>query len=125
MHPVPIQEVYFYSKLVGAIGTAVGTLYGIIRWLRAGYKEVKITNENIATLMSNHIPHLQSTLDAHGDSLQVIKSDVRILDTKFAGMESNLETTRGAVHTLGTSFLQHLENASKEKSVSKKRSRRS
>jgi hypothetical protein len=114
MHSALVTEFYYYSKVVGAVGTAAGTLYGIIAWLRAGYKEVKNTNDNVALLMTNHFPHLQSTLTAHGDALGVLSSDVRNVSTKVDGIESRLEDTKTGVKVLGESFLRHLENASRE-----------
>jgi hypothetical protein len=124
MHHVTLQEFVLYAKVVGEIGSALGVLYGAIRWLRAGLKEVKKTNDNVSLLMENHLPHIQSSLDSHGDALGVLSSDVRNVATKVDGMESRLEDTKTGVKVLGESFLRHLENASRESSPRKK-SRRS
>ena len=123
MHPQSLQELYFYSKVIGSVGTAVGVIYGILNWMRTTYKQNKATNENVMLLMSNHFPHLQDTLTAHSESLQGIKSDIRVIGTQVEGVEKRQEDLRKGVHTLGDSFLRHLENTSKE--TPRKRTRKS
>lgn len=122
MHPQSLQELYFYSKVIGSVGTAVGVIYGILNWMRATYKQNKLTNDNVALLMSNHLPHLQSSLDSHGDALGILSSDIRNIGTQVEGVEKRQEDLRKGVHTLGESFLRHLENTSKESP--RKRSRK-
>jgi hypothetical protein len=121
MHSVPLTEFYYYSKVVGATGSAIGFIYGAISWLRSAFHEVKKTNENMELLMSNHLPHIQSSLDSHGDALGVLSSDIRDVGTKVDGMEKRLEDTKTGVKVLGESFLRHLENTSKETVKKKKR----
>lgn len=120
---VSLQEFYLYSKVIGATGSAATFIYGGIRWLRATFNVVKSTNANVALLMENHLPHIQSSLDSHGDALGVLSSDIRDVGTKVDGIESRLEDTKTGVKVLGESFLRHLESASKE--APRKRSRRS
>lgn len=123
MYQTPFQEFYLYAKAVGAIGSAVGVIYGLVKWLSATYHQVKKTNENFELLMTNHIPHLQSSLNEHGESLNHLSSDIRDVSTKVDGLEARLEDTKVGVHTLGVSFLEHLQKTSKEP-VSRKRTKR-
>ena len=120
MLPVSLQGFYLWSKVIAAAGSAVGVIYGIISWLRAAYHQIKKTNDTMELLMSNHLPHIQTSLDSHGDALGVLSSDIRDVGTKMDGMEKRQEDLRKGVHTLGESFLRHLENTSKE---TKKRKR--
>jgi hypothetical protein len=123
MLPASLNEFYLWSKVVAAVGSAAGVIYGVISWLRAAYHQVKKTNENMELLMGNHLPHIQSSLDSHGDALSVLSSDIRDVGTKVDGMEKRQEDLRRGVHTLGESFLRHLETVSAEPK-SRKKSRR-
>ena len=117
MHPGLAEHVIFWGKICGAVG-AIGSFgYGAIRSLVANMQ----TKKMVETLTTNHIPHVQASIDAHTTALQGIKGDVRELDVKFDGLSTRLDDTRGAVHTLGESFLRHVENASQEKAIVKKK----
>jgi len=114
MDQTTLQTVYVYAKVVGSIGSAAGVIYGVLKWLTASYRQAKKTNENLDLLMTNHLPHIQASLEAHGETLHTLSSDVRDIVTKVDGIESRLEDTKQGVHTLGESFLRHLESASME-----------
>jgi hypothetical protein len=120
MH-IPWQQIYLYAKVIGSIGSAAGVIYGMLRWLAATYQQAKKTNENFELLMTNHLPHIQASLDSHGGTLNHLSSDIRDVGTKVDGMEKRQEDLRRGVHTLGESFLRHLENTSKESVKKKKR----
>ena len=124
MYQPLVQEITLYAKVIGSIGSAAGVLYGIIRWLLATYQQAKKTTENFELLMTNHLPHIQASLDAHGGTLHSLSSDIRDVNTKVEGIETRLDETKKGVHTLGESFLRHLEATSKE-STPRKKSRRS
>jgi hypothetical protein len=109
------QEVYLYAKVIGAIGSALTALYGVYSYLKAVYKQRKSIDETVTLLATNHLPHLQTALDEHGKLLIQLTSDVRDVSTKVDGVESRLEDTKVGMHTLGESFLRHLESTSKEK----------
>lgn len=109
-------KLIFWGKVAGG-ATAIGSIvWGFIKWLG----QISETNRNVTLLASNHIPHLQDALDAHGAALHGIKSDVRDLGTTIEGVSQRLDDTRAGVHTLGEAFLNHLENASKEPEKKKK-----
>lgn len=114
MDQTTLQTVYVYAKVVGSIGSAAGVIYGMLKWLTATYRQAKKTNENFELLMTNHLPHIQASLDAHGGTLHSLSSDVRDVATKVDGIELRLDDTKKGVHTLSESFLRHLENTSAE-----------
>lgn len=121
MYHITLQEFYFYSKVIGAVGSAVAAIYGAVRWLRISYQQAKKTGDNVTLLLENHLPHIMTSLDSHGDALGVLSSDIRDVSTKVEGMEQRQEDMRKGVHTLGESFLRHLENAAKESPKKKNR----
>lgn len=102
-------------KNIGYVGGAVTFALFIFKGIRSGYRTVKSTNDNVTLLMTNHMPHIQRSIDEHSDTLLSIQSDVRDMGTKLSGYNTRLDDTKNAVHSLGTAFLQHVENASKEK----------
>jgi hypothetical protein len=114
MNHSTLEQIYLYAKVIGSIGSAAGVIYGVLKWLTASYQQTKKTNQNFELLMTNHLPHIQASLDTHGTILQALSSDVRDVSTKVDGIETRLEDTKLGVHTLGESFLRHLENTSAE-----------
>ena len=118
MPPAFFNLVMFWSKILGALGTAVGVLYGFFKWLLPKVPFVKQVNETslkLDSLMNNHLHTIQSSLNAQDGVLTTIKSDVKNLDTKIEGVNDRLEDTKKGVHTLGESFLRHLEDAAKDR----------
>src|ERR1035437_9964698 len=109
-----LQEYYFYAKVIGATGTATATLYGTYKYFRAVYKQRQNIDETVTLLATSHLPRIQASLDAHGEILKSLTSDVRNVSTKVDGVELRLEDTKRGMHTLGESFLRHLETASRE-----------
>jgi archaellum component FlaC len=103
------------AKVLGTVGVAAGILWKVIMWSFNVIKKIGSINENVEALVTNHLPHIQESLDAHGASLSGLKSDVRDVNTRIGTVETRLEDTRRGVHTLGDSFLRHLEDASKER----------
>ena len=105
-------------KDTGYVGAGVGVIYGVGRWLAtrltSTFRTVRETNTAVNLLMANHLPHITDAVDAQGASLRGLKSDVRELDIKMIANTQRLEDTKLAVHTIGESFLRHLESASKE-----------
>ncbi len=115
------QTFYLYAKIIAATGSALGTLYGLFSWLRKTYQQAQKTSNNVELLMTNHFPHVQASLDAHGVALSTLSSEVRDVGTKVDGMEQRQEDLRKGVHTLGESFLRHLENAAQDKPRKKRK----
>ena len=114
MNHSTLEQIYFYTKVIGSVGSATAVIYGVLKWLTATYKQAKNTNDNLELLMTNHLPHIQASLDAHGGTLHTLSSDIRDVSTKVDGIESRLEDTKIGVHALGESFLRHLESTSAE-----------
>jgi len=118
---ITLQEFYLYAKVIGATGSAITAFYGAYKYFSAVYKQRKSIDETVTLLATNHLPHIQKSLDEHGRMfeaqnrvLQTITSDVRNVGTKVDGIESRLEDTKKGVHTLGESFLRHIESVTKE-----------
>lgn len=122
MHASFAEHFIFWGELAGAVGTIGGLGYGVIRWLTVAYKKISAISENIVSISTNHLPHIQDAIDAHTAALQGIKSDVRAQDIKLDGLSIRMDDNRAAIHTLGESFLRHIEGTSQEK-VTKKRKR--
>lgn len=122
MHASFAEHFIFWGELAGAVGTIGGLGYGVIRWLTVAYKKISAISENVVSISTNHLPHIQDAIDAHTAALQGIKSDVRAQDIKLDGLSIRMDDNRAAIYTLGASFLRHIEGASQEK-VTKKRKR--
>jgi len=109
-----IDLILLILKDTGYVAAGISVIYGVFKWIASAFHTVRNTNANLELLMTNHLPHIQTAVDAQGESLRELKSNVRDLDTKMAGMDTRITDTKTAVHTIGESFLRHLENVSKE-----------
>ena len=84
-----------------------GVLFYLRRlpYLTAVFQQRKKISDTVELLATNHMPHLQASLDAHGESLRILSSDVRNIDTKVDSVEQRLDDTKAfGVHALGESF---------------------
>lgn len=108
-HPDFLTHLIFWGKVAGAITSISGFAWLVFKWFRA----VTETSSNVNLLMSNHLPHIQSSLDAHGTALQGIKSDVRDMGTQLSAMGDRVSDTRAAVHVLGEKFIDHIDKGDK------------
>jgi len=116
MYPQFWSEFVFCGKVLTAALTFTGVTLAALKWVVPKIPfvgKVIDTNNNVHLLMTNHLPHIQQSLTAQDKVLEGIKSDVGHLGQR-------LEDTRSSMHTLGDSFIRHLEQASKE-TISKKR----
>jgi len=111
-------EVKTICAALGIVGVAGSVVFGASKFIVKRIQNVLHLGDNVSLLLTNHVPHLQTALDANREQMVSIASDVRSLDTKIDGVCDRLEDTRAGVHTLGESFIRHLENASKETIVS-------
>ena|ERR1017187_5682093 len=105
-----LELVYLYGKVLGAIGAGVGTLTGTYKYLRSAHNQRKSMNETVALLATSHLPHIQQSLDSHGEMLTKLSSTVELNSTR-------LEDTKKSVHLLGEAFVRHLENSAKTREV--------
>jgi len=109
-----IGKILFISKYVGTVGVAVGVLYGGARWLAKLFKKVATISLNIQTALDNHLPHLQSSLDSHGEALVGIRSEIRNMTTRFDAHSEKLNETADSLGQLRLAFMNHLDTT-KEK----------
>lgn len=115
-NPHFLQKFIFWGEVAGAVVSFVGFVTLIYKW----FKAVTETNRNVNLVMTNHLPHLATSLESHGAALEGIRRDVVALDTNVKGLDQRIDDTKKAVTTLGAMFVTHLENTSAE--VAKKKS---
>lgn len=109
-----IQAVLFYSKIIGTVGAAIGSIYSIFKYLKTSYSQRKTIRDTVTLLANNHLPHIQASLDSHGEVLKSLTADIRVVSEKVDGVETRLEDTKTGMRVLSESFLRHLENTSRE-----------
>ena len=117
MHAPIWNEIIFIGKVASGAATVLTITYGFFRWLgpRLPFVEKQLeTQNNVALMMTNHLPHIQSSLTAQDKVLGNIQTNVGHLTQRQQDLHDGL-------HTLGESFLRHLEAASKEKAPRNKR----
>lgn len=114
LHP-PIVKIYFYAKTIASIGSAGVVVYGLIRWFSNVFKKVSYTNDSVQLLMTNHLPHIQQSLNAQDETLKNITSDVRDMDTKVTGFGTRLDDTKVSVDNLNVALINHIENSKEKK----------
>ena len=100
----------FAGKIAGAVVAIGGLFYHPTKRILAGVRKVFGISESMDILLTNHLPHIQKALDTSAKEMVEVRSDVRDLGTKVSGMSDRIDDTKAAIHTLGTSFISHLEN---------------
>ncbi len=106
---------YDVIKAIGVGLTALGFVVGGLKWIITVFKKLTKINSTIELLATNHLPHIQSSLDAHTEALQGIKKDVAVLGTRMENHETRLGDTRGELKIVHASFLKHLEESAKKR----------
>src|SRR5271154_6039784 len=119
---IPLQSAWPEIKTIcaalGVVGVGGGVIYKVSKYIVSKIQNVLHLGDNVSLLLTNHVPHLQIAMDENGKQMVALASDVRSLDTKIDGVCGRLEDTKTHVSELNTSFLRHLENASRENIVS-------
>lgn len=110
-HPDFVKHYIFWSSILGATVTFGSAAWGIFNW----FKKISETNKNIKLVMSNHLPHIGECLQAQTIALQGLKSDIRDLDTKVAGVSQRVGDISEDFHSLEAAFITHLEGTKKGK----------
>jgi hypothetical protein len=122
VNPIVVQHIYFWLKFIGAAGSASVAVFGVYKYFNAVYKQRQNLDNTVTLLATNHLPHLQKSVDEHGEALKALTSDVRDIGTKVDGVEKRQEDLRKGVHTISDAFLRHLEASSKEASRKRRKS---
>jgi hypothetical protein len=110
MHAPIWNEIIFIGKVASGAATALTIGYSFARWVgpRLPFVGRMIeTQNNVSLMMSNHLPHIKQSLDSQDQVLGTIETNVAHLTKRQDDMHKGL-------HTLGESFLRHLEASSKE-----------
>lgn len=106
----------FAGKIAGAVVALGGLFYHPTKKILAGVKKISNMTDSVDVILTNHLPHIQTALTESTQQMGELKSDVRNLDTTVSAMSERVSDTNKAVQVLSTSFIQHLENMSAEKS---------
>ena len=104
-----IEQIYFYAKIVSSVGAAIGVIYGSLRYLHSAYQQRKKLNDTVILLATNHLPHIQQSLEEHGKVMVELKSDMNTVSVRLSGVSDRLEDTAKGVHTLNEALLRHLD----------------
>lgn len=111
-----IQRFIWYGKIAGAAVSFISIVALLhTKLVSPVFSRVKTTNEAVAALMNNHLPHLQESLNNQDKVLGEMKTDVEETKSEVKSLQVGLDNTAKSVDTLQTAFMTHLENASKEK----------
>lgn len=111
----------FWGKVAGgfmAFGSAAAFLHS--KLVNPIFKRVKTINETVTALATNHLPHIQKSLDDQDVVLRELETNVRAGNEKIEQFGDGLRETKESVATLHNAFLQHLNNVSKESAPKKK-----
>jgi len=104
--PSLFHEIIKYVTIATSLGGAVTGVYHfgkrVVDWFM-------VPRRTILKLATNHLPHLQATLQEHTNTMVAMQSDLRDLDTKVSGYSERLDDTKKAVNSLHDAFIQHLE----------------
>ena len=95
-------------KVIGVGVSGVALLAGGLKWLTMIFKRLSEINSSVTLLKTNHLPHIQASLDSHTATLNTLKSDFRDMDTKITGYSQRLDDTKDSVDALNGAFIQHL-----------------
>jgi hypothetical protein len=95
-------------KVIGVGVSVTALLAGGLKWLAVIFKRVSEINTSVVLLKTNHLPHIQASLDSHTTALGTLASDVRDIDTKMSGYSRRLDDTKDSVDALNGAFIQHL-----------------
>lgn len=103
LSPAFWQNLITAGKVVGALSTFVGVLYGAVRWV-SSLLERKLAglNGNVTLLMTNHMPHIQT-------SINDFKVGMARVEAQVEGMGTRLDEGKEEIRALGTAFTQHLQ----------------
>ncbi len=104
-----IEQIYFYAKIISSVGAAIGVIYGSLRYLHSAYQQRKKLNDTVILLATNHLPHIQQSLEDHGKAMVELKSDMNAVSVRLSGVSDRLEDTAKGVHTLNEALLRHLD----------------
>jgi hypothetical protein len=102
-------------KAVGFVLSILGVVSGGLKWVFAVFKKLTEINSTIELLATNHLPHIQKSLDDHTEALQGIKLDVGILGNRMENHETRLNDTREGLKAVHTTLIKHLEEAGKKR----------
>ena len=113
-------------ETIGAAGFGVTAIWGGLAWMASMFKKLSETvealesvstiNKNVETILTNHLPHLQSEVGETRAQFQTLRNDIKgidgkvdTLDTSVTVLGTKLEATQSGLHTLGQMFIAHID----------------
>jgi hypothetical protein len=107
------QRLLDILKATGAVSGGFILIAGGLRWLFEMFRRLTEIDANVKSLMNNHLPHINNSLDAHVAAFHGLKADIRSLDTKLCTYGTRLDDTNQSVKSLNDAFIQHIESSEK------------
>ena len=106
----------FWGKVAGGF-VAFATVAGFIhaKLVSPVFNRVKTINETVTLLAENHLPHIQSSLNAQDVVLKTLQTNVEAGNKKIEQFGTDLDNNKQRVDELHTAFLTHLENAPRKR----------
>ena len=105
------QLFIFWGKVAGgfiAFGTAVGIVHRTL--IGPVFKRVREINDTVSLLATNHLPHIQKSLNDQDVVLSTLKTDVTKASQKIEEFGDGLHETKETVAMLNSALIAHLEN---------------
>lgn len=106
--PEFVHHIILAGKIAGSIVVIGGLVIGFVKWLSAVIRKITDINEHIKTVVTESLPLMQASLDAHGSALSGVKFDVRNVTTQ-------LEETKASVLSVGISVADHIRTSDQER----------
>jgi hypothetical protein len=106
-----VSELILVGKNAAAVTTIGGIGWGAMWTITSFFHKMTDIGDNILLLKTNHLPHIQAALDAHGTALNKINSDNKIAETTVNAIAVRLNDTKDSVDRLHDAFLDHIQSS--------------
>lgn len=96
------------SKMVVPIVASLTFLWGVVKGIRyAGslHDTVKSTDSTVKLLATNHLPHIQESLNRQDTAIEVIRGDVKQVAGGLADHVKRFEDTKKIVDTFNQGLI--------------------
>jgi hypothetical protein len=124
--------VYKILEMTGYAGAGVAVIYGAAKSVTSAITkliqkvdillcalgDVPTINQNVNTIMTNHLPHLQTAVKESQEHFETLRSEfqgvvtsVTEMDKTVAVLASKQATNEDSLHRFGEMFVRHIENA--------------
>lgn len=121
-----LHLVYKVLEMTGEAGFGLAFICGGIKWLTfvAGklnsaaesLGSIPDINQNIQTILTNHLPHLQIEATEARIQFETLRADIKGVATDLTGLNVKVQVlgtkqddTKESLHALGQAFLAHVD----------------